>query len=211
MRNIMSITFLIAVLVLSACATKIPRNKYTDKNTRIMIDPDSIPSQHYVRIQTALVKSGKFAVIDRAQGMQAVLKEQERLHRDQMDRFEDKEKWAHWGKLYGVGAIVVAHVQCYKDKTWWNNAQYRNYCQQFLSLVDANTGEVIVAVEGENDAPDAIEYQFQVAPDWDKVVRSFVDDYPKEYVPHSYAETLQNYQTLSAEEAQRQREVVAKK
>ena len=145
-------------------------------------------------------------MIDRAQGMQAVIKEQERLHRNQTDRFEDKEKWAHWGKLYGVGAIVVAHAQCYKNKTWWNNTQSRNYCQQFLSLVDANTGEVIVAVEGANDAPDTIEAQFQVAPDWDEVTQKFVESYPKEYVPRSYAESLQNYQGLSAEEAQRQKE-----
>ena len=95
----------IVSLVAVGCASTTPRDKWSDKNLRVMIDPDSVDAKDYVRIQQAFFKSDKFFVVDRNKGFKAVKKEQNRLHREEVDRYEDREKWAHWGKLYGVCGI----------------------------------------------------------------------------------------------------------
>src|SRR5665647_827111 len=122
MKFLMTVPMLI-LLITSCSSPNKQRTKWTDKSMRVMIDPDSIDEENYVQIQSALVRSGKFTVVDRARGMQAAEKEQERLHRNNSDRFEDKEKWAHWGKMYGVGSIIVPHVQCTKENSFMNRTK----------------------------------------------------------------------------------------
>lgn len=204
MKTIFSM--LVTCLMFSACSSA-PRSKWTDKNMRICIDPDSVSPEHYVQIQTALVETGKFTVVDRASGMSAVKKEQERLQRNEVDRYEDKEKWAHWGKMYGVGSIVVAHAQCRRTGSFWNpRSQYLN-CKQFLSMVDANTGEVFLAVDGENDGPSFQDREYQV-PDWKDVVEKLVKNYPEQFRSEQYAGPARIYQEVSEEHAKRQKEEV---
>ena len=120
----------------------------------VHVPPDSIPADHHVMIQQALVDSGKWFVVDRSSGFKAIKSEQQRLHRDEADRYEDREKWAHWGKMYGVGGIVVAQAQCKKEQGWLLGRWYQ-VCRQFLSIVDANTGEVITAIQNDAESDEA--------------------------------------------------------
>jgi hypothetical protein len=182
---------------------------------RILIDSDTISTDDYVSIQTALVKEGRFMIVDRNMGYRAIKAEQERLHRTEEDRYADKEKWAHWGKLYGVGAIVVAHSQCYRTQRFFTLALYTNACKQFLSLVDANTGEVISAIDNEADsaAPgnNVGSESFSVPTDWTVAVQKFVDAYPKDYRPEFYSSGIVRYQDESKENAQKLREIASPK
>lgn len=203
--------FLMILLVVSfiGCAS-IPRTKWTDKSMRVMVDPDSISEENYVQVQSSLVRSGKFTVVDRLSGYKAVEKEQERLHRNEQDRYEDKEKWAHWGKLYGVGAIVVAHAQCRTISYLWNNQASRLNCRQFISLIDANTGVVLLAVENENSGPASTGFTF-LAPDWNETIVKLIEDYPKYFKTEKYGPTIVKYQQESEDHAKKQRELSSQK
>lgn len=203
------ILMMIASIGLISCSSNEQRTKFSDKNMRVAIDPATISANDYVGIQTAIVKEDAFAVIDRGQGVSAIKVEQERLHRNQSDRFLDKEKWAQWGKMLGVGAVVVGHSQCYRAKKFFSIDMYVNRCKQYINLVDANTGSVIVAVENEDDQSIEVNAgSFQKPQDWSVIVRKLVEAYPKDYKPVQYSEGLMNYQDLSQEEALRQKEIV---
>ncbi len=197
-------------ILLGACSSAIKRDRWSDKGLRVMIDPDPVSANHYVKIESALVNSGKFMVVDRGAGFQAIQKEQERAHREQADRFDNKEKWAHWGKLYGVGSILVPHVQCERKPGFWNPNTVKLMCQQHLSLVDSNTGEVMAVADAE--ASTDLSYDFaDVAPDWSEAVDRLVQAYPKDWNAMYYAKPALEYQDLSIEEALRQQELPKRK
>lgn len=213
----MKIIVLFTFFIFAGCASnkiaELPRTKWTDKNLRVMIDPDKIDSDDYFKLQTALVQSDNFTVVDRAAAFKAVEKEQERLHRDQVDRFEDKEKWAHWGKLYGIGAVVVPHQECTRVQSGgWSHPGPRNKCYQYLSIVDANTGEVISMIENLAFG-DELQNIYSVKghnPPWNEAVAKLMDAYPKKFGNERYHPVLQTYQSVSKEEAIRQKEETAK-
>lgn len=212
MKKFASLTVLIAIGFLLGCSTSEKRTKWTDKNMRLMIDPDSIGAGDYVSVQTAFVKQGSFTIVDRSSGFKAIKSEQERTHRNEEDRYAAKERWSQWGKLYGVGAIVVGHSQCYRAKPWFSQYSTVNRCKQFLSLVDSNTGEVIVAVDGEIDSPATVDGgSFSTPPDWTETVEKLIEIYPKDFKPQYYSDKLENYRAVSEEEAKRQREATAEK
>lgn len=192
----MRMFILFTLLMFNACAS-VPRNKFTDKNFRVMIDPDSIDAKNYVRIQTALIKSKKFVVIDRASGFKAMKKEQDRLHKTNPTRFRNREKWAHWGEMYGVGGIVVAHIQCTIGKSLFGGNL--NNCLHFLSIVDANTGVVIAAVEESSYS----KLSYTMAPSWEDTVEELLEEYPTHFEPNRDHENLIYYRALSKEKALR--------
>lgn len=198
----------LSLVILAGCSSA-PRTKWTDKSMRVMIDPDSIDEENYVQIQRAIVGSGKFTVVDRARGMKAMKKEQERTQRTEEDRFADKEKWSHWGKMYGVGSIIVAHVQCRQEHATFNRTKFYLDCRQLLAMVDSNTGEVFVAVEGRNDGPSSYDLSYMV-PDWDETTEKLMSAYPKHYKDENYSKEVLVYQDLSDEHAKRQRELQEK-
>lgn len=208
MKNLFCIMTLVATIVgistLSGCSTA--RTKWTDKTMRVMIDPDGVDANHYVKIQQALVESGKWVVVDRGMGYDAIRKEQEREHRNQSDRFLDREKFAHWGKLYGVGGIVVAHAQCQVKDGWFLKKNYP-HCAQYLAIVDSNSGEVITAVQDEADGGS---YDYQIAPSWDDIVAKLNSAFPSHFIPNKDDKILRDYKDLSQEEATRQKEELAK-
>ena len=201
-----------AIMTLTVGCASAPkeRTKWTDKGMRVMIDPDSVSEEDYVQIQKSLVQSGKFTVVDRARGMNALKKEQERTQRTEEDRYADKEKWSHWGKMYGVGSIIVGHSQCHRENSLLNRQKIYLKCKQFLSMVDSNTGEVFVAVEGENEGLATYDLSY-MSPDWNDVTDKMVESYPKEYHSKGYSEEVLVYQDISKEHAQRQREIASKK
>lgn len=200
MRLKIFISLLTIGLVLQSCSTTEKRTRFSDKNMRIMIDPASISPENYARIQTALVQQQMWVVLDRAAGLEAIKKEQQELHRTSIDRYEDKEKYAHWGRLYGVGAVVVAHAQCFQKKGFWTST-VNTYCDQFINLIDANTGEVIVAVEGGEYAEDS-----SVAPDWKEIVSKLANIYPTHFDRVPASERMEIYKKESEERARQQKE-----
>lgn len=169
---------------------------------RILLDSESLPADEFVALERSLWESGKWFVVDRSRGYKAIREEQERLHRRDIDRFDDKNKFAHWGKLYGVGAIVVAHAQCQTKWNWW--AQTHLSCLQHVAIIDSNTSEVLAAtsnrVEGKGGET--------LSPSWDATVDKLNDAFPRNFQPDESTPGLLNYQAISKEEAQRQREVV---
>lgn len=184
----------ILAIILSACSSKEVRTKFTDKNMRLMIDPDKVDEAQHVRLQTALVRSDRWTVIDRKDAYSAIKKEQDREHRQDNDRFSDEEKWAQWGQLYGVGAILVPHVDCYLTQNLWT-LRYSKHCVQFLRLVDANTAEVVLAVEGKSDAPE------HDTPDWYDLVEKLGDEYPEFFSEVKISERLERYKKQSEQRA----------
>lgn len=193
----------IGVSTLTGCAT--PRTKWTDPTMRILIDPTNISAAHYARIRQALHQNNRFIVVDRADGYKAVIEEQEREHRSQSDRFMDKEKYAIWGRVYGVGAVVVANAQCITRDGWFKHAY--NHCRQSLAIVDARTSQVIAVGEAEADSGS---YTYNEAPEWDEAVDKLVDNFPKNYEPNKDHQILRDYKDEAGEEAQRQKERLAR-
>ena len=195
----------ITAVFLFACSTSIPRTRLSDKSLRIMVDPDSISAEHYVRIQSALVKSGKFFVVDRSQGFQAVKKELERTHRSEADKYSDRDKYSIYGRLFGVGSVVVAHADCQRKQSWWNQNNWKLECTQFIQLIDSNTAQVIVAVEDKNSSDLSLDMS-GVVPSWDGAIEKLVAAYPENYTPAYYTKELQDYQDLAQEAALREKE-----
>lgn len=201
---------LLAALFFSGCSSPEKRTKWTDKSMTLMLDPETFAAADYVAVQTALIKDGSFTIVDRASAFNAVKKEQERTHRKEIDRFSDFSKYAQWGKLHSVGSVVVGHSQCFRTKKFFSMEPVVNRCKLHLALIDSNTGEVIAAVDDEQDSSAAIEAgSFNQPRNWNGVVGKLIDAYPKDYKPNYYSEGLERYRQESAVEAQKQREAAS--
>lgn len=210
------IGLLILSLCLVACSSDPKRTRDSDKTLRVMIDPDSIDSANHVVLQNDLISSGKFYVIDRAAAYKAVKKEQERQHLTEADRFEDKQKYALWAKLYGAGGVVVAHIQCVDNQSTGNILigvahlatlgvfHKSRVCDQFLELVDTNTAEVISSVRNTYKT-DSERYEMS----WKDSVEKLISSYPETFRETTKHQILQNYEQQAAEEVQRRREPTA--
>lgn len=202
----MNTKLMIFVLILTAVGcSSVPRTKHSDPVMRIMVDPAGIDAGNYVRIEQALVASGKWTVVDRGQGIAAVKKEQENLHRNEADRYMDKEKFAIWGRMYGVGGVIEAHTQCIEKNAFWGGRKLT--CLQTLSIISANTGEIIASVTGK-ETGDKNEYT--IAPEWEDTVEALNDAFPEKYEADKTTKELADYKDVAKEEAVRQKEEVAK-
>lgn len=191
------------LILLTGCAGQKPRTKFTDRGMRVMIDPDSISADHYIKISSALVQNSRFIVVDRSAGFKAIKREQERTHRSDVDRFADREKYAHWGKLYGVGGVVVAHADCtYFEGVF--TGRYR-HCKQHLAILDTNTAEVIAVADGEGDGERGTE-----TVSWDDTVAELEKSYPKYFEKDRTDKRLEEYKELSKELATRTKEDLAR-
>lgn len=193
---------LVLSLGFSGCASKEVRTKFTDRGLRILIDPDSVSAAHHIKIASGLMKTGRFIVVDRAAGFQAIKKEQERLHRKEIDRFADREKFAHWGKLFGVGGIVVAHADCHHEEGVFKGRH--KVCKQQLAIMDTNTAEVISIAEAEASGAAGDELV-----SWDEVSEKLAKAYPSHFERDQTSARLEEYKELSKEEAIRQKEEFA--
>lgn len=193
---------LLIVSILSGCASERVRTKWTDPAARVMVDPASIMEEDYVSINTALVQSGKWFVVDRASGLRAIKREQEALHRNEADRFDDKEKYAMWGKLYGVGAVVVGSDKCHGVQGF---SRHYTVCNQYLSIIDANSGQVITAVKKEG-----VKSETDNKPEWDETVEALNDAFPRHWEPAKFDDEMNKYRAVAAEHAVRQKEELVK-
>lgn len=170
--------FTLMVFAMVGCAT--PRTKYTDPVLRVMLDPDSIDQANYARLQKALVVSGKYVVVDRNDGYKAMNKEQDRQYKDSENRISDRERYATWGKQFGVGGIVVGKSQCGPSQRFWS-AKGDFDCTQTLTIVDAKTGEVIASAD--SLATDAVYFygELRTPASWDETVAKLNEAFPTHF------------------------------
>lgn len=193
---------ILAMSLLSVgCSSALVREQSNDPMMRVLIDP-RIPTEHYVHIRRALVQSNKFEVIDRRDGFEAAVREQDLQFRSgYQDRFSDREKWAHIGKMYGARGIVTANASCYQAQNW--RGIFTRYCKQDLTFIDSYTGRVEFAVNGENSEPWVVEH---TVPDWDEVVSKAVAEYPKHFKARRIDPLLDQYMQQSEEASKRETE-----
>lgn len=193
-----SLILLSVVALLAGCSTKVVRTQENDSMMRVLIDP-RIEVAHYVQIRRALVQTGKFEVIDRRDGFEAAVQEQDLQFRSgYKDRFSDREKWAHIGRMYGARGIITAYASCYQKNSW--TGEFRKYCKQELAFIDSYTGRVEFAVRGENSEPWVVGYS---VPDWDDVVERAADEYPQYFKARKIDPLLEQYMNQSEELAKR--------
>jgi len=194
MKNLIIIGLLLSFT--SGCATS--RTRYSDAQMRIAIDARSIDKKHHDKLLTA-VKSGEreWQVIDRAAGFRFTIEEQDREHgKKTADRFLAEDKYAHWGKLYGVGAVLIASAECQDQKGLFNSRYMR--CDQHLRLVSTRTGEVIIAVSYTEDGPTARTYHKLRSPEWNEIVEKMNEVYPEKFETNEINDELKEYRTESA-------------
>ena len=204
MRTIILFSMAISLV---ACSSA-PRTKWTDPVMRVMVDGDGLEAKDYVRIVKALKSSGKFVVVDRRDGLRAIQTEQKMIHQDRADQFADHEKYSIWGRLYGVGGIVIGHVQCSVRHTLFGN-EYP-HCLQYLAVISANSGEVITAVEGENDEAEQYYGDIKIASDWQATTEKLEGEFPKEFTPEMYSQGMKDFRAEAKEEALRRKEINAR-
>jgi hypothetical protein len=203
-RNVALVS--LGLLTLSACGgPQVRRNLETDPGLRVFLDA-SIETEHFVQIQRALVQSHKFEVVDRREGLAAALREQDLQFRsNQSDRFDDSERWAFIGKLYGAAAIITAHAECFQEQTFfWN--KYVRTCKQTLFYIDGRTGVILFSVSGSNSVPWTASW---AVPDWDDVVAKAVEEYPTYFQPRIVKAPLDQYMMQATEHSKRERERAA--
>lgn len=196
-------TLALTVLV-AACSTN-PITKWTSPEMRVAIDPDSLDSANYVRIRQALVESGRFFVVDRQDGFKAVVKEQNIEHRDAPNRFGDREKYARMARLFGVGAVVVGHVECMPRHGLFRGDYL--YCEQFLALINAVTAEVISEVKGNDDSGEQFYGTIKIASDWTATVAKLNSAIPRNYEKEHYDARMKMYREEIGEDSIRAREL----
>lgn len=197
--------WLLLIPILCNCAGK-PRTKWTDPAMRVMVDPDGLHARDYIRIVKALKSSGKWFVVDRRDALRQIFKEQKMIHRDRSDQFLDQEKYSIWGRLHGIGGVVVGRVDCGRRGGFWGPW---THCKQYLAIVSANSGEVIAAAEAENDDAQ-MDYSgdIQIGSDWTDAVSALNDAFPKDYEKLQYSEDMQMFREEAKEEAIKQKENV---
>lgn len=180
-----------------------PRTKWTDPNMRILVDGDGLESSDYVRIVNALQASGKWFVVDRRDGLRAIFKEQKMIHRDRPDQFKDEEKYAIYGRLYGVGGVVIGRSQCNYHPGFWSNY---THCIQNLAIISTISGQVIATAEGENDDAEMNwNGDIRIASDWADTVDELNHNFPKEYEQLKYDDNMRLFRQEAKEEAVRQK------
>lgn len=207
--NLLRMLIVIAMIETLVGCSSHPRTKWTDPAMRIMIDGDGLSARDYVRIVHALQSSGKWFVVDRRDGLRAIFKEQKMIHRDHPDKFKDEEKYSMWGRLYGVGAVIIGHVQCHREPGFWFGSN-SSKCVQNLAIISANSGQVIATAEGTNDDAEIDrEGDIRIASDWTETVGQLNDNFPQNFNPLQYDKNMLNFRAEAKEEAIRAKEELA--
>lgn len=181
MTTVTKLTMVLALgTLLVGCAT--PRTKDTDPSMRVMVDPDSIEKGHYVRLVNALQQSGKYIVVDRADAFKAAKKEQDFQYTDGDQRVDTRERYATYGKMYGVGGVVAGKAQCSPSNRFMSY-QGDYDCVQSLSIVDARTGEVIATAEHITEGDGQFLFgEMKQAPAWVEAVEKLNAAFPAKFV-----------------------------
>lgn len=171
----MKIIAVLLALSFVGCAS-VPTTRDNIKQRRVFIDESTDPDTTML-VKQALWQSGKWFVVDRDRGLNALKNEQER------QGLSNEEKYAELGKLFGAGAVVIPSDRCVRMSGIISLPHY--VCDQFLTVVDSSTGEVLVSVrnkaEGGSD---------ELRPNWDETVEKMEKSFPKTWEPVDYGKHL---------------------
>lgn len=190
MRYVYTAFLLGYFLALTGCSST-PRTKWTDKSMTIGIHPGILDPANTMELTSQFMQSNRWNIVDRMYGLDGVMKEQDMVHVNLPGRFDDKRKYSHWKKLYGIGALIVPFAQC--EYVPPEDAYEKRKCHLVINMVDTNTGQTLVSVSGSGKwKPGAI---FK---EWKGLVEQFEERYPK-YFPDRIQdeEELVDYQELS--------------
>lgn len=188
----------ISVLLLIGCSTT--RTRWSDPGLRILVDPDGVEPADYVRVENGLRKTERFHIVTRGRGYRAVKKEQETIHKYEPERFDNKEKWAWYAKLYSVKSIIVPFIQCRTQESFWNRNKIIRRCLLSLQLFDANTAELIASVEDTSEYQVAYDLTY-ITSDWTDICERLAEAYPKDWEKRYYDENVQLYRDVSEQRA----------
>lgn len=201
MKKLIALTVLVAIV--TGCSSARVRNRWTDPEHRVMILADHVPEETYVSIQTSLIDTNRFFVVDRARGFKAIKAEQDMIHKRDGERFDDPEKYSWFGKMYSVGAVIVPSEHCMPVRGVFNPVK-RIDCRQYLAAIDTSTGQVIAAVQNLAEGESNLE-----RPNWDDTVQKLVDHFPKNWESNTYDRKMTEYRMATAENARRAKESLA--
>lgn len=211
-------TFSLAFLLLlvMGCSSTPQITKWTSPDLRVAVDPMGIDSENYIRIESALVKTKRFFVVDRGAGFKAAVREQDHTHGvsysgyedniGKFNRYGDSDRYAKFGRLFGVGSIIVASTRCDKKRDWWKGA-YMD-CSQHLALINSSTGEVVAAVSGKADDAEDFYDTWNVAASWDNTVAALIEQIPEDYTPSQYSDRMRLIRSSIREDSIRRREQI---
>lgn len=194
--------FFILALALIGCSSAKPRTKWSSPEMRIMINPNGINANDYAKIQNALVVSGKWFVVDRSLAFKAAVQEQTMTRISYPNRFDDREKFARLGRLYGVGGVVQGHIQCGVENAFLKG----NYvhCGLYLAIVSTSTGEVIATSEDFQDLNTSIYNMDWLTVSWDDAVEKLNDNFPKNFEQANWTKEMEEFKNVIKEEATRE-------
>lgn len=202
--NLLRLMILLALLeTLVGCASQ-PRNKWSDPIYRTAISPIGITSDSYVRVQNAAVNTGKFFIVDRSQGLQSVMLEQDMTRVSlTRHRFSDRDKFSRLRKLWGVGSVLQCHLQCATKHSVFRFRGFYTMCTESVALVSTSTGAVIATAENEVQAPtgDNVWDESQAGPDWTEVVDMLVERIPKNFEKDQYTPEMEEFKQGNEQEA----------
>ncbi|MGK5085225.1 hypothetical protein WDW37_18205 [Bdellovibrionota bacterium FG-1] len=193
-----SIKWMLFFATFCACSSApVARTKYSDHAHRVFLSPKGISGEDYVAIQASLSEVNRFFIVDRSSGFNAVRREQAMIHRDDIEAFNDADKYSRLGALYSVGAVIVANAHCTRIEGFLGPSLM---CRQYISAVDASTGLVIVAVSGTSEAR-----MVNGMPSWDDTVDKFCKAFPTTWESNQNTAELETYRKLAGEEARKQK------
>ena len=194
----------ILLLLFTSCTTTRVRDRFNDPQYRVMVLADrGVPESTYVQVQTALIETNRFFVVDRARGFRAIKAEQNLIHKLEGDRFDDPEKFSWYGKMYSVGALIVPSEQCFPVSGFFIRNK-RIDCRQYLTAIDTSTGEVITAVQYLAEGEGPLE-----KPTWDEALDKLVKAFPVTWEPKRYDKRMEEFRLATAENARRAKEALA--
>ena len=192
------------------CSSAPKINKWTSPVYRLFIVPDGISSENYVRLQNALVESNRFFIVDRNNGFNAVIGEQNLERISAPTRFDNREKYSRLGRLYGAGSLIIANAACHPHSNWVSMVIR---CQLNLSLISTMTGEVVATAEDTADDENGlyeITYRGELVkgnPSWIGAVNKLNENIPKNLGQKiEYDEKMLNFREANREESIREDE-----
>lgn len=180
--------FLVSMFLTAMMGCATARTKHSDPTMRIAVVADETS---YFEIQTALVETGKYFVVDRAHGFQAAVEEQEF---NATERVGDKERYARIGKMFGVGGVVVGQVSCTPHGSFFAGLSSPSAdCVEHLSLISTSTGEVVASARAKVNTAYDRGHSRVFPPSWEEAVQNLNDNMPSHFVKAKWTEKMQDF------------------
>lgn len=161
------------LLATVGCSSKERRTVSSDQVMRIAIDLSNIDLGNHQALQSALLKTKKFVIVDRGPGMKMINEERQSQWNIGRAVYEPSSRAAMGGHVLGAGGIVTPIIVCEHHWGFWGAS---NKCMTSLTITSARTGEILGSVTQEKGRPK-----------WEKLVAEFIQVYPEyfEYHPAS--------------------------